>query len=253
MKRQMASGVDAGTEGAEREDAPKGVAAVERALLVLSALEAEPESLSLSELARRTSLYKSTILRLLETLLGCGYVVRVMDNRYALGPTVHRLGMAYERRNPLRHHVMPVMGRLVESGAESPSFHIRQSEEKRLCLFRIDSNHSTLDRVSVGDFLPLDRGAAGRVILAFDGEEGESYDRIRAECFALSLGERDPICAGMASPVFGPGGRAVGALSLSGPKDRFTGDSILRMRRQLLEAAREITESLGGAFPVPNP
>lgn len=253
MKRQTDSESDAGMEGTDRDEAPKGVAAVERALLVLSALEAEPEPLSLSELARRTNLYKSTILRLLETLLARGFVVRIMDTRYALGPTVHRLGMAYERRNPLRHHIMPVMRRLVETGAESPSFHIRQSETKRLCLFRIDSNHSTLDRVNVGDFLPLDRGAAGRMILAFDGEPGESYDSLREECFALSLGERDPICAGMASPVFGPGGQPVGALSLSGPKERFTGDNIIRMRRQLIEASREITESLGGVFPLPAP
>ncbi len=251
MKRQAKSESDASIEEVDSDGAPKGVAAVERALLVLSALEDEPEPLSLSELARRTSLYKSTILRLLETLLSRGYVVRIMETRYALGPSVHRLGMAYERRNPLRHHVMPVMRRLVDAGTESPSFHIRQSEDRRLCLFRIDSNHSTLDRVSVGDSLPLDRGAAGRVLLAFDGAAGEEYDRLRQECFALSLGERDPICAGMAAPVFGPGGQVVGALSLSGPKDRFTGDNIIWMRRQLLDATREITESLGGVHPVP--
>jgi DNA-binding IclR family transcriptional regulator len=253
MTREADSVPSAGGERTEQGDAPKGVAAVERALLILRALEAEPEPLSLTELARYTNLYKSTILRLLETLRARGYVVRIRETRYALGPTVHRLGMAYERRNPLRHHVMPVMRRLVEEGTESPSFHIRQSEDKRLCLFRIDSNHSTLDRVSVGDFLPLDRGAAGRVILAFDGETGEGFDRLREECFALSLGERDPICAGMASPVFGPEGQGIGALSLSGPKERFTGDNIIRMRRLLLDAAKEITESLEGSFPLPHP
>ena len=227
-----------------------GVAAVDRALTILEALEMEAEPLTLSELSRRTGLYKSTLLRLLESLLAQGYVVKILDTRYALGPTVHRLGMAYERRNPLRHHVMPVLRRLVEKGTESPSFHIRQNEERRLCLFRVDSNHSTLDRVNVGDSMPLDRGAAGRVLLAFDGEPGERYDRIRSQFYALSLGERDPVCAGMAAPVFGPGGKPVGALSLSGPKERFTEDSILWMRRELAEAAAEISESLGGEFPA---
>ncbi|WP_084536660.1 IclR family transcriptional regulator [Azospirillum halopraeferens] len=240
---------EAGEDG--KDGTKGGVAAVERALSILAALEAEPEPLTLSELSRRTDLYKSTILRLLETLQSHGYVVRILDTRYALGPTVHRLGMAYERRNPLRHHVMPVMRRLVEEGTESPSFHIRQNDDKRLCLFRLDSRHSTLDRVNVGDLLPLDRGAAGRVILAFDGAAGEYYDRIRADAFAISLGERDPVCAGIAAPVFGPGGRFVGALSMSGPRERFTEENIATMRRQLVAAAQDISESLGGAYPKP--
>ena len=36
------------------------------------------------------------------------------------------------------------------------------------------------------------------------------------------MGERDPSCAAVASPVFGPDGEACGAISLSGPKERFS-------------------------------
>lgn len=226
-----------------------GVAAVDRALSILAALEAEPEPLTLSELSRATGLYKSTVLRLLETLQAHGYVVRILETRYALGPTVYRLGTAYESRNPLHDHVVPVLQRLVEAGSESPSFHVRQSDRKRICLFRLDSNHSTLDRVHVGDLLPMDRGAAGKVLTAFHGAAGAAFERIRRERFHLSLGERDPSCAGVAAPVFGTLGRVVGALSLSGPKERFTEESIAVLRPLLAEAAKEISESLGGRYP----
>ena len=94
--------------------------------------------------------------------------------------------------------------------------------------------------------LPLDRGAAGRVILAFDGETGEGYDEIREDCIAVSFGERDPDCAGLACPVFGPGGKCAGALSLSGPKPRFTPDNIKTMTSLLLKAAIRLTRALGG-------
>jgi DNA-binding IclR family transcriptional regulator len=94
--------------------------------------------------------------------------------------------------------------------------------------------------------LPLDRGAAGRLILAFDGENGEVYDRIRKGAIAVSFGERDPDCAGIACPVFGPNGKLVGALSLSGPKPRFTRDSIKTMSALLSQAAARLTRSLGG-------
>lgn len=234
-----------------RTDKPRrGVAAVDRALAILGALEANSAPQTLSDLSRATGLYKSTILRIIESLSDAGYVMRVEDSKYALGHVVMRLGIAYEMANPLRHNVLPVLRQLVEAGTESPSFHVRQSVEQRLCLFRLDSNHSTLDRVQAGDRLTIRRGAAGKVLLAFEGEEGREMDQIRDTCFAVSLGERDPICAGIAVPVFAVKGRILGALSLSGPRERFRDSDIMRMRGQLSDAARDLSRQLGGDYPV---
>lgn len=236
----------------ELEKAPRGVAAVDRALKIIAALEAGTMPRNLSEISRATGLYKSTILRLLESLQDAGYVVRVDESKYALGPTIMQLGIAYERTNPLRHQILPVLERLVAMGTESPSFHVRQTADERLCLFRLNSNHSTLDRVHTGDRLPIRRGAAGKVLLAFGSppETGAEMDRIRTDCFAVSLGERDKLCAGIAAPVFSGSNRMIGALSFSGPKERFQKEDVARMRPQILEAAREISQALGGHFPV---
>lgn len=235
----------------EADKSQRGVAAVDRALSIIAALEAWSMPRNLSEISRATGLYKSTILRLLQSLQDAGYVIRVDESKYALGPTVMQLGLAYERANPLRHLFLPVMQRLVDSGLESPSFHIRQTDEERLCLFRLDSNHSTLDRVQAGNRLPMRRGAAGKVLLAFgeDHGEGEEMDAIRRDRFAISLGERDKFCAGVAAPVFTRRDRLMGALSLSGPKERFTPDDVERMKAPLLAAARELTAELGGSYP----
>lgn len=231
--------------------AAEGVMAVDRALSIVAALEARAEPHTLTQLSRTTGLYKSTILRLLTSLERAGYVVRLGDHRYVLGAMAFRLGLAYERANPLREFVLPVLNDLVAAGTESASFHIRNGAQTRLCLFRVDSNHSTLDRVHAGDVLPLHKGAAGRILLAFDGAPGTAFDELRQNFFAVSLGERDPSCAGMASPVFGPGGALGGALSLSGPGERFTEAAISRMRPQLLAAAATITRSLGWRYPHP--
>src|SRR5690606_21460947 len=143
-----------------------GVAAVDRALAILAAFEGEMEPLTLAALSHRTDFYKSTLLRLIASLQALGYVVRHADGRYHLGPTVLRLGAAYQRANSLHDRVMPVLRDLVAKGTESPSFHVRYDAARRLCLFRLGSRHSTLDAVSAGMLLPLDRGAAGKVILA---------------------------------------------------------------------------------------
>ena len=45
--------------------ASPGVAAVDRALTILSAFDGEPNALTLAALSRRTGFYKSTLLRLI--------------------------------------------------------------------------------------------------------------------------------------------------------------------------------------------
>ena len=81
-------------------------------------------------------------------------------------------------------------------------------------------------------------------------ERGEKYDRARASCSAISYGERDPDCAGIASPVFGADDKLVGALSVSGPKSRFTEENVRKMSAQVIDAAKRITYSLGGRSPA---
>jgi DNA-binding IclR family transcriptional regulator len=230
-------------------DTLDGVAAVDRALMILSALEVSAEPSTLAELARVTGLYKSTILRLIASLEGGGYVMRLRDGRYGLGASAFRLGHAYERQNPLRQHVLPVLEDLVARGTESSSFHVAHGPETRLCLFRVNSRHSTLDRVEAGNVLPLNRGAAGRVILAYSGAPSAEHEALRRAGYALSRGERDPACAALAAPIFGPSSEIAGAISLSGPAERFTAAEIARMRKLLIKATGQLTKSLGGTMP----
>ena len=56
---------------ADEQAAPGGAAAVDRALSVLSAFRPGDKALSVTELAERTRLYKSTVLRLLVPTDAC--------------------------------------------------------------------------------------------------------------------------------------------------------------------------------------
>jgi DNA-binding IclR family transcriptional regulator len=225
----------------------EGVAAVERALAIVEAIERAEQPLTLTGIAETTGLYKSAVLRMMVTLERRGLVLRRADQRYVLGPLAFRLGRAYERNNRVEEQLAPLMRSLVERGTESPSFHVRQDDETRLCLLRVDSHHSTLDRVRAGDLLPLKRGAAGKVLLRFGA--GGSADAAGAELAEYSFGERDPLCGAVAGPVFGPAGELLGALSLSGPLDRFTEAAVKKMVKPLLEACETATRSLGGVWP----
>ncbi|NNU82025.1 IclR family transcriptional regulator [Halovulum dunhuangense] len=234
-------------------DEKTGVAAVNRALSILSAFDGEVEPLSVSELARRTGLYKSTTLRLIESLKAYGYIIQLADGRYQLGPMLLRLGAMYQRASRMEERIMPVLERMTAAGSESPSFYIRHDAERRLCLFRVDSGHSTLDRVKTGLLLPLRHGAAGRVFLAHDDVPDlppEMVNDIRRKGYAVSFGETDPDCAAVAAPVFGHDDEVVGVLSISGPLDRFTEAHVAKQVGYLLPAARALTNAFGGRFPA---
>jgi DNA-binding IclR family transcriptional regulator len=219
------------------------VASLERALSVLKVFETADEPIPLSHIATETGLYKSTILRLLLSFEDFGYIRRTEEGLYALGPGVFRLGIRYRKQFRLDAALNSVLRGLVAKGTESASFHVREGEN-RVCIARVDSNHPTLDRVAVGDVRPLAFGAAGKVIRAFGGagESDPALDEVRRDRIAISYGEVDPACLAIASPVFSISGRLLGALSLSGPKERFTDEAVAMMRTLLIEAAQELSE-----------
>lgn len=226
----------------------EGVAAVNRALTVVIALEAAGEPISLAELSRRTGLYKSTLLRLIASLEQFALVVARPEKKYCLGPLAFRLGRSFEATDHLRDQVVPALERLVEGGTESASFHVRHDRKQRLCLFRVDSKHSTLDRIKAGDLLPIDSGAAAKAIRVFE-QQLSNEDLRKNECVVESFGERNPIIAGISAPVFGMGNLFYGVISLSGPIERFTDSNTRKMKRLLVGECRGVTTSLGGKWP----
>ena len=151
---------------ADSHAAPHGVAAVDRALTLLSAFRETDGSLSLAELAGRTQLYKSTVLRLLASLEHARLVQRLEGGRYSLGSEVARLNAAYAASFSLDRLVLPVLRSLVAATRESAAYHVAQGDA-RVCLFRVDSPHAVRDHIKAGEVLPINRGSGGRVLMAF--------------------------------------------------------------------------------------
>lgn len=232
---------------ADENAAPGGVAAVDRALSVLAAFRDGDVALGLAELAERTRLYKSTVLRLLASLEHGGWVVRQDDGRYAVGPAVARLHAVYAQSFSLDKLVMPALRALVQATGESAAYHVRQGRD-RLCLYRVDSPHPVRDHARVGDLLPLGKGAGGRVLVAFDPELGDwvkkdraHYARVRANGYEALVGDRHSEIAGISAPVFRKDGVLAAALTLTMPAHRYDE----RYIRNVLEAAR----ALGAQLP----
>jgi DNA-binding IclR family transcriptional regulator len=223
----------------------EGVAVIDRACAILFAFKPTDTALTLAELAARTDLYKSTLLRLAGSLIQHRLLVRLDDGRYQLGPATFMLGALYQRSLNLGDIVLPLMRELAETSGESVSFYVRD-QAVRVCLHRVDSNHAVRFHVHEGDVLPLETGSGGRALLAFGGEPGDTFDLIR-ECFyCVSIGERDRETAGISMPVFGVQQTLRGVVTLAGPSSRIDAAFIARNLDALFQCAIRSTDALGG-------
>lgn len=250
------------------KESERQVDTVARALEILGCFsDAEPE-LSLKRLSEKTGLYKSRILRLCGTLAAQGFLIRLPRASYKLGPMLLVLGKIYERTNPLANVARPILKDLAARTGESTKLFVIEGT-KRLCLVREKGPSPLRYAIAEGQTLELYAGAGGKVLLAHAPEElreqvlaqqreqitpSTIVDRprlekelaaIRRQGYAVSLGEIVPDVGGLAAPVFDHEERICGALTISGPTQRFTAARRQAMLEHLREAARELSRLLG--------
>ncbi|QGZ61461.1 IclR family transcriptional regulator [Paraburkholderia acidisoli] len=223
----------------------EGVAVIDRACAILFAFRPGDNALTLAELAARTGLYKSTLLRLAGALMQHRLLLRLEDGRYQLGPATFALGALYQRSLNLGGILLPLMRELAIASGEGVSFYVRDNAV-RVCLHRVDSQHMVRHHVREGDVLPLESGSGGRALLAFGGEPGEVYEQIRRDFYCVSVGERDRETAGMSMPVFGVQDTLRGVITLAGPSSRVDAAFVERNLSALFDCAARATDALGG-------
>jgi len=181
------------------------VEAVEKALSLLECFSEDKKRLSLADFAAQTGLYKSTILRLLKSLERYHYIYRTPEGRYELGNSITRLSPLVQKQATLEDYIRPVLRDLRDHTGETASFYIRKGN-RRICLYRENSTRALRHHLDEGTDLPLETGAAGRLLQQSDSSHID---------YTLSKGERDPDLAALAVPVPLPD-TTFGALTLSG-------------------------------------
>lgn len=224
--------------------AEQRVEAVERAFALLEAFADGTRLLTLAELAARAGLYPSTALRLAGSLIRFGYLARGAEGGYRLGPTPFRLGGLYRAGHVLADQVRPALVRLVALTGETGGFYVRDGD-RRICLFREPSPRPIRLHIEEGAAMPLDRGASAHVLMAFSDGTLPVHDGVRAAGVAISIGQRDPEIAAVAAPVFGPAGRLVGALGVSGPVLRLGAAEAARIAPLVVAEAQAVSRLLG--------
>jgi DNA-binding IclR family transcriptional regulator len=229
-----------------------GVTAVTRALSLMEAFALGESALSLADLSRRSGMHKTTVLRLARTLALSNYMVQTEDGQWRLGPAAGWLGARYQAGFDVNNAVEPTLHELVRLTGESASFYVREGDI-RSCIARVEGPQSVRHNIRIGERLPLDKGAPGRVILAFSGAKGPLYEEIRERGFQISMGEREAEVSSVAAPVFGLNWRLLGSICISGPTARLTKAKLQAHAKNVIRAANQLSYALAGGRSAQTP
>ncbi|MFC7588353.1 helix-turn-helix domain-containing protein [Nonomuraea antimicrobica] len=205
---------------------------LERGLAVLRALAADPaRPARATDLVRATGLARSTVDRVLGTLVHLGYL-RAEGRDVRLAPRLMELGEAYLNGGGLRDPLAPLAGRLAEELDESVSVAVRDGDGVRFVV-QFTRRRTMSVAFRVGDLLPADRCAAGLALLDPAAPWAEDDQLIEPGLIALAL------------PVRDGSGRAVCAVSVVSHTSRYTAAGL---REHCLPALRKTVAEMESAL-----
>jgi DNA-binding IclR family transcriptional regulator len=210
---------------------------------ILEAFDEDDHGLRLSEVAARADLPKSTVSRLVSTLVREHYLER--DGRVIhLGLRLFELGQLADEPRELRAAALPVMADLRNRTGEIVSLALRDGREM-VCIAVVRGQTSATPTSRIGGRIPTHATALGKAVLAFSDDadvaavlssglapwtsqtitDPQSLIRelsgVRQTGLALEVGEFVEASAAVASPVFSPSGALLGAISVSGRAGDF--------------------------------
>ena len=233
-------------------DDSSGVGVLDKAALVLAALERNP--LTLAGLVTATGLARPTAHRLAVALEHHRLVSRDLQGRFVLGPRLGELASA-AGEDRLLAAANPVLIALRDHTGESAQLYRRQGDQ-RICVAAAERAMGLRDSIPVGATLSMLAGSAAQVLLAWEepdrlhrGLHGAEFtatvlSAVRRRGWAQSIAEREPGVASISAPVRGPSGRVIAAVSISGPIERMGRQPGRQHAAAVVTAANRLTEVL---------
>lgn len=248
------------------------VQAVDRALAIMEAMAREGGPMSLGEISAEVELTRSTVHRLLSTLISRGFARQdARSGRYSLGFKALEVGTSFLTSLDIRSLARPFLRNLAVSCSETANLAVLEGLDV-VYIDQVEAESIIKMRARLGSRGPAYCTGSGKVLLAslpdeeidrlLNGRVLKRYttrtitdpERLKAELvqvrkngYALDFGEMEPAVRCAAAPVRDHEGQIVYAVSISGPNSRIEGD---RLRSVLVPAvvktAQKISKELGG-------
>ena len=233
------------------------------------------QTLGLREITLGTGIPKSTVFRILNTLLEMGYVVRDAERNYRVSFSLGRLVSDEANSEALRRLALPYMLDLRDKYGETVNLGARVLDRVTY-LEVVPSEFALRLQESRGASVPAHASALGKAILAFSPQRlvedlirGRKLEivtqntisdpdeliaeikRIRALGYAFDRGEGSLLAKCIGAPIVDGRGTAIAAMSISGPASRFNPRKDSPVIGSLLHATSELSKKFGQLVPNP--
>lgn len=245
-------------------------ASLRRALAILLELgeDAGSRGYTVTDLCARLDMNKSTLLRLLAPLIEARLVEQGSTGRYRLGWRNAQLGQSYLEGLDLRTSMQDVLFGLTEQTSETTHLVIADFPEV-VYVDKVDSPLPVRMFSRVGAHNPAYCTSVGKAMLAYADDETiagviaggmpertantlttgaalrDNLETVRHRGYAIDDIENEEGIRCVAAPVFDHNGKAVAAVSISGPVSRVTKAKVAELGKLAIEAADEISRRLG--------
>lgn len=247
----------------------RGIDAVQRAAETLDTLAVAPDGVGVSELADALGIHKASASRLLGTLASRGLLERdPATRRYHFGARFVSLAGAAVRRLPVVSQARPELEELTRSSSETTNLAVLD----RFHVVYVDQVTPAQQVVMpswIGRRTPAHASSSGKVLVAFGdgalrmallarrlerltpntitspGRLRAILDETRRRGYAKSIGESEEDLVSIAAPVIAEG-RAIAAVSVSGPRRRLPARDHPHLARLVVDAAAAVSHRVAG-------
>jgi IclR family acetate operon transcriptional repressor len=246
---------------------------VEKALRLLDYFDDQRPELGLSDLARLAEIDKATVLRMLSDMAATGLVEQDPGTRlWRLGAGILRLARLRESAFPVTRVLTPILEGLAAQTGETAHASLLSGHDLGT-VGVAESQRTNRVHIDPGLVLPLHATASGLAFTAFAhpalreqvltralGSMTKStptsrdalsalIDQTRARGYAIADQTFESEVYGIAMPLFGPDGFAIGALAIASPSSRISPDIEAHIVAALTPAVHKATVELGGRIP----
>jgi len=246
------------------------VQSIDRAIYILELLSTHTDGLALTEISKSIDLHKSTVHRLLLTLIHHGYVSQnAQTQHYHLSLKMFEIGSRMIENIDLPKVARPYLELLSQLTNEVVHVVIPDGSDI-VYIDKVESDNNIRMHSRIGAKSPMYSTSAGKAMLAFlpESKVKEVWDKsniekktpntitvyeellerlkkVKMDGYALDEEENEDGIQCVGAPIFDYKNNIVGAISISGPAMRVTYDFIDKFKDQLLTYSHQISKELG--------
>ena len=244
------------------------VPALQKGLQILGMFDSDTRSLTQAEIAHTFGVSPSSLYRIIQTLVGMGFLKKISTNTYELGSKVLSSGFSYLASRETIEIAAPHITKLRDITSLSSHLAVREGTEN-LYVFRALALQRLSVNVPVGTRFPCHTTAIGRALLSglspatvqhlYQGKRLDDYPAMppqslpdlismcnleRRQGFHINASD---YAIAIAVPIFNYNSEVVAAINVSGPEAMMRKPDLQQLLvSQLTDTARDITTEISG-------